>query len=132
VSRRSKKAAKLDAIYAKLPAFECKGLCSADCVSGLIMSKAEARRLELAAGSKPQARVDAPCPHLKGSKCSVYKLRPMVCRLFGVVEDMRCPHGCKPVLSSAEGVALVNASIKVGGSLVMPYSEMKEASDGSS
>lgn len=37
------------------------------------------------------------CPALDDRKrCSAYDKRPMICRLWGVVETMKCPHGCRP------------------------------------
>jgi Fe-S-cluster containining protein len=30
------------------------------------------------------------CPYLKEGKCSIYYLRPKVCRDYGVVEDLPC------------------------------------------
>lgn len=37
------------------------------------------------------------CPFSKGG-CQVYDTRPMICRLFGAVDNprMKCPHGCGP------------------------------------
>lgn len=29
-------------------------------------------------------------------RCSVYVVRPLLCRLWGMVDKMRCPHGCVP------------------------------------
>lgn len=37
------------------------------------------------------------CPLLNpDGKCSVYADRPAICRIWGVVKEMRCPFGCKP------------------------------------
>lgn len=37
------------------------------------------------------------CPYLqKNRECSIYYARPLVCRLFGLTEELRCPHGCLP------------------------------------
>ena len=30
------------------------------------------------------------CPMLKDNKCSIYHKRPLICRLYGVVENMKC------------------------------------------
>jgi hypothetical protein len=38
------------------------------------------------------------CPALRNGRCSVYEVRPMVCRLWGAVEGMKWPFGCAPVL----------------------------------
>jgi Fe-S-cluster containining protein len=37
------------------------------------------------------------CPLLDmNNMCTIYDIRPMICRIFGLVKKMRCPHGCKP------------------------------------
>ena len=37
------------------------------------------------------------CPHLGiGGRCTAYEARPLICRLWGVVERMKCPYGCRP------------------------------------
>jgi Fe-S-cluster containining protein len=29
-------------------------------------------------------------------QCSVYDIRPVVCRLWACTPEMACPHGCRP------------------------------------
>ena len=50
------------------------------------------------------------CPYLKNDQCSIYDVRPIICRLWGVVEDMPCIFGCKPerMLSRIEGQKLID------------------------
>lgn len=37
------------------------------------------------------------CTHLgKDGRCGIYEHRPMICRLFGAVQDLQCGHGCIP------------------------------------
>lgn len=36
------------------------------------------------------------CPYSTPTGCEVYIHRPVVCRMFGAVEGMECPHGKKP------------------------------------
>lgn len=37
------------------------------------------------------------CPHLSPiGTCSVYAIRPLICRIWGMVEAMPCEWGCKP------------------------------------
>lgn len=37
------------------------------------------------------------CPLLtEDGRCSAYQVRPLVCRQWGVGEDMKCPWGCEP------------------------------------
>jgi uncharacterized protein len=52
------------------------------------------------------------CPFSRNG-CEVYETRPMVCRLFGAVDNprMKCPHGCgaKKLLTDAEAAVLLTA-----------------------
>jgi hypothetical protein len=82
---------RLHALYARVPAIECKGLCH-DACGPILMSQQEARTI-----GHPNDMGDWECPKLSPlGTCSVYEDRPMVCRLWGVVESMPCPHGCVP------------------------------------
>jgi Fe-S-cluster containining protein len=50
------------------------------------------------------------CPLLRHNRCTIYEQRPFICRIYGVAEGIRCPHGCEPerVLSQAEAATLLN------------------------
>lgn len=89
---------------------DCKGLCQNSC-GPLPLGKTEERRLvEERSGRKLQTASRGLCSMLSpNGRCTVYSDRPTICRLWGVVESMRCPHGCKPerVLSDPEGFALL-------------------------
>jgi Fe-S-cluster containining protein len=37
-------------------------------------------------------RQDGTCPYLKDGGCSVYPLRPKVCRDYGIVPDLPCEY----------------------------------------
>jgi hypothetical protein len=60
------------------------------------------------------------CEALTAEKrCAVYELRPALCRLWGVIESMACPYGCKPeggYLSDDEGYQLLAEAMRAGGS----------------
>jgi Fe-S-cluster containining protein len=99
----------LEKLYASLPSIECQGLCHEACgpVSG---SALEIRRLEAASGRKAGFDDDLNCNMLTPTKrCAGYEARPMVCRMFGLVKQMQCPHGCVPErwLSREEGFRLM-------------------------
>jgi len=50
------------------------------------------------------------CPALDEGRCTVYERRPSICRLWGVVESLACPHGCRPeprALTDQEGFAFL-------------------------
>jgi uncharacterized protein len=88
------KLAAVDAIYASLPKLVCRQLCAKSC-GPIGMSQLEGKRIEKKVHRLPLAE-GLTCNMLEMGRCAVYELRPLLCRLFGVVETMRCPHGCKP------------------------------------
>lgn len=99
---------KLDKIYKKLPKLNCKGLCQQSC-SLIKVGELERKRVAQHLGSDPfipsenflEVLAASPfdqwkCSLLKDGKCSIYRIRPLICRLFGLVEKMKCPFGCVP------------------------------------
>lgn len=98
-----KQEAALEALYATLPRLECKGLCSDTC-HFIAMTPLEQHRIRRTGGPEI-SMADSPCPALILGRCSVYRRRPMICRLWGLVEDLPCHYGCKPerYLTDAEG-----------------------------
>ena len=89
-----KHAPRLDALYATLPALQCQGKCQASCgpIQG---SEIENDRIFLETG-KVLADLNNVCRLLVDGACSVYAVRPMICRLYGIAREMACPHGCEP------------------------------------
>lgn len=90
----------LDAIYATLPKLVCQQKCGSFC-GPIKVGPDEWRRLVAAAGAEPSARslfTALRCPFVTAAgTCSVYDVRPMICRLWGAVRAvMACPHGCQP------------------------------------
>lgn len=87
------------AVYARIPRIECKGLCAESC--GPIGCSAREVDAMLDAGVVPprlrmHPKLGATCSHLTDEgRCAIYAHRPLVCRLYGVVSGLRCPHGCK-------------------------------------
>jgi Fe-S-cluster containining protein len=60
---------------------------------------------------QPYDQVGGRCPALVDGRCSVYDVRPLICRLYASAEGLRCPHGCQPVsgmLSDADAGRLRN------------------------
>lgn len=87
----------LERIYAKIPDVHCKGLCWHTC-GPIAALPIEIARMEMRSGAAFYTRPDNTCPYLVERRCSVYNLRPFLCRLYGAVDDprMRCRHGCMP------------------------------------
>jgi hypothetical protein len=104
----AERAGRLRALYAELPLVECQGLCGEAC--GFIGLTPLERHIIQEAGGPNIEITMYPCPALDFmGRCSVYEYRPMICRLYGVVEDLRCPFGCEPVkeLTRDEGRAFL-------------------------
>lgn len=99
-----RRAEALEKLYAELPSVDCQELCG-DCCSFIGMTRLEQRRITQVGG--PEIKIwQMPCPALSiMGRCTVYTRRPMICRLYGVVEDLRCPYGCEPerMLTREEG-----------------------------
>jgi uncharacterized protein len=86
----------LRAIYAELPAVNCQQKCQ-DCCGPILASPTEKLRMEVVSGKPLVCHAEtATCEYLEDGACSVYVVRPLICRLYGAVEKMRCPFGCLP------------------------------------
>lgn len=91
----------LEAIYAELPELRCQRKCQEAC-GPVLMSTAEEGKFRAAGKVVPDPvemlRSDhAECPHLSPvGRCTAYEIRPLICRLWGSVEAMRCEWGCVP------------------------------------
>lgn len=93
--------AELEAIYAKIPEMECVPGCSCCCgPTWWLPVEADNIREYLKEHNMRELRARSLlCPYfdVEQGKCSIYPVRPVVCRLYGVVEknedklyDMTC------------------------------------------
>jgi uncharacterized protein len=108
---------RLAAIYARLPSVECRGLCAEACTA-IDMSVRERLDLEGAAGHPCQVDGQGKCNMLANGRCTQYELRPLICRMWGAVESMPCPHGCQAdpaPMPDKEAFALLADAMQVGG-----------------
>lgn len=120
---RERRIAMLKAIYRTLPKVECRGLCQ-ECCGPVAMTRLERDRVERHLGDKPKLQSLQRCPVLSDAgRCLAYDVRPLSCRLWGVVDNpkMRCPHGCVPErwLTDKEASDFLNAVRVLGGEVVM-------------
>jgi Fe-S-cluster containining protein len=122
--------ARLDRLYAELPTIRCQGRCAIAC-GPIPLSEIEARRLQLASHTKPRTVIrlladGGPetltprerCIYLTpADRCSVYAVRPLICRAWGLVRLMSCMHGCLPDrwLRDTDFVRLAQAIERIGG-----------------
>lgn len=101
-----------DEAYALVPKIECKGLCWQQCT--ITAANADERtRMTAAGGEGRKSRRDPlRCRYLsRNNRCTVYAVRPLLCRLYGVSVGLECPHGCKPerLLTREEASRLIRA-----------------------
>lgn len=82
-------------LYKQIPSSVCRSGCSECCTNMIQLSPSEERRI---GGYEWNGK----CSHLIDGKCSVYKDRPFVCRIYGTNELMRCD-GCKSGKYLSEG-----------------------------
>ncbi len=101
---------------------ECHGLCANSC--GPIDASAREKQRLRARGVRLPARAQAlqilhttgtyRCPALNNDdSCSAYTDRPTICRLWGAIDALRCPHGCQPhspPLDDSTALQLLTAS----------------------
>lgn len=107
---------RLDALYAELPDVPCTGQCFQSC-SYIGMSEAEHQRIKRETGTAIEMHM-APCPALDfAGRCSIHPLRPLICRLYGVADELRCPFGCEPErrLTQEEVAVFVDRAEKIMG-----------------
>lgn len=114
----------LERIYRAVPQVECEGLCHESC-GPIEMSAEERRRIDARGVRIPTMRElndsiiergTMDCPALDEGRCSVYADRPLICRLWGAVESMPCPHGCvvtPGLLMDAGAQSLIGRSLRL-------------------
>lgn len=122
----------LRALYARLPKLACQRRCQ-ECCGPVTMTRLEMRQL---AAGRPEVKFDRAaceteggfrlgmvylldypvCPFLKEGACSAYDRRPFICRLWGLTEKLRCPHGCQPerVVTEREAHDLIREATLLG------------------
>lgn len=83
------------------------------------MTEGERKRIVEQTGEDPEYNIDHKACGLLDDrgKCSVYDIRPMICRLFGLSLAIQCPFGCVPEhwLNSGEGKALLAEMDRIAG-----------------
>jgi Putative zinc- or iron-chelating domain len=83
------------------------------------MTVLEAERLRKATHVAPRL-TGGRCIYLKDERCTAYQQRPLICRAWGAVPNLSCPHGCTPDrwLTPNEFLDIAQAVEQLGGALV--------------
>jgi Fe-S-cluster containining protein len=90
-------------LYALLPDFSCLEGCTACCRSFGVPSqtKIETRRIRKYLkenGLIFKAAEGTTCPYVSDRGCTIYPVRPFICRLFGAAPNLLCPMGARPLI----------------------------------
>ena len=90
----------IEAVYAALPQIQCQRECWRAC-GPISMSYVEADRIvEHVAAHPLRLAMETGgelCPALSAmGGCMIYEVRPLICRLYGLIKALHCPHGCRP------------------------------------
>lgn len=90
----------IQSLYTAIPEFDCKPGCF-ECCGPVPCHDWELEKLGVETGefiAAKNLKVIEPgkCQFIKDGKCSVYERRPLMCRLFGTIEDLQCPYGMRP------------------------------------
>jgi Fe-S-cluster containining protein len=111
-------------LYRTLPKIACQGKCQASCGPiSMATPPHEAARVELKGKRKLTTKDGVngalTCSMLgEDGRCTVHPHRPGICRLWGLVPQMRCPHNCEVtpgMLTDDEGHAFIRKLIYFGG-----------------
>lgn len=108
----------VDAVYAAIPSANCQRKCQACCSPiGNLCTSFERDRITARAGKAPNEftpRSGELCNMLSPEgNCTVYDVRPAICRLYGVTKGLRCDFGCTPATGvSDESAAMILMAIR--------------------
>jgi hypothetical protein len=124
--RRShaERATALTNIYNQLPTINCQGLCADSC-GPIQMTPTEHRRIQtrhnITIPDRGLHDAGATCEALTMfGRCHVYPDRPLLCRLWGLLDILPCVYGCQPdrYLTAAEGYELLAQAYEIDGDTV--------------
>ena len=101
----------LEALYRMIPDFNCKPDCIQCCENKIQFAPEEREK-----APKPEEdREDAFCSYVCENGCTIHEIRPLLCRIYGNSELMKCPHGCGPerLLSEAETRRIIKEYVRI-------------------
>lgn len=107
----------LKELWDRVPEVHCKGLCQNYC-GPIPCSKIEGELIEARSGRLALKRGTLQCSKLDhNGRCSVYSIRPLICRIWAADPKEACPHGCVPDrwLEPGEAAQLLAAAEELSG-----------------
>ena len=107
---------RLNKIYAQIPSFDCKH-CQ-QCSNPIMWFKAEQINIKdylqkhhlsfLTLSEEEFRQYQMKCPYLHNNRCCIYPVRPIVCRLQGVIPELSCPFNNSVLLSKEQYFRIIN------------------------
>ncbi len=101
---------RLNKIYAQIPSFECKH-CQ-QCSNPIMWFKPEDINIRtylkknhltyLSCTDEDFKKNQMKCPYLQRNRCSIYLVRPIVCRLQGNISELYCPNNKNSILTEEQ------------------------------
>ena len=93
---------RIEDLYSLIPDLLCPGGCSACCrVFGIpSQTRMETQRINAylaAAGRRKKPARGTTCPYVSSRGCTIYPVRPFICRLYGASPDYPCREGVRPL-----------------------------------
>ena len=100
---------RLEELFGQIPKFQCEEGCT-ECCGPVMWGKAEDQLINewlskrgmrkkkryIKLDASLVSRADLTCPYIQNARCQIYPVRPLICRLYGAVEELKCPFGCGP------------------------------------
>lgn len=100
--------------YERIPSFTCKQGCT-ECCGVVPFTEEEWALLTPEEQSRESKGLE--CRFKGANGCTIYDRRPMLCRLFGSVDDKKltCWHGCGPEkkLTAIQGLTIMRHYLKI-------------------
>ena len=92
----------IEDLYALLPDMQCLPGCTECCRSFGVPSRTRVEDERLRQYLRDQGRVleqarDTSCPYVSAAGCTVYPVRPLTCRVYGVSASYLCKLGARPL-----------------------------------
>jgi hypothetical protein len=94
---------KIQDLYALIPGVPCLADCTACCRSFGVPSQTniESRRIKSylkKTGIIFKSAEGTTCPYVSDRGCTIYPVRPFICRLFGSAPNLLCHLGARPLI----------------------------------
>jgi Fe-S-cluster containining protein len=118
---------RLNKIYAQIPSFECEH-CQ-ECSNPIMWFKPEEINIRtylkknhlayLSLSDEDFKKNQMKCPYLQKNRCSIYPVRPIVCRLQGTILELHCPNNKNPLLAEKQYKKIIkelnDLNLDIGG-----------------